>query len=109
MQRDARTRRVALSRPGTRPAFIDVHQSLHATGRYSRRLSVVVGLPHSYRTNDDRMILDSLRRNPLARDIGAVLALKLVLLLLLWAAFFRVPPEPPATDIARVVAGTPPE
>ena len=39
------------------------------------------------------------RATPFARDISLVLALKLVLLVMLWAAFFRGPAVPHTADV----------
>jgi hypothetical protein len=42
------------------------------------------------------------RASPFARDIVIVLAVKLVLLAVLWAAFFRGPPVPPIAAKAEL-------
>jgi hypothetical protein len=42
-------------------------------------------------------------RRPLAHEIRLVLAVKLLLLGLLWFLFFRTPPTPTAADVAAAV------
>ncbi len=54
-----------------------------------------------------RAILPGFRRSLLAGELGFVFALKLLLLLALWIAFFRVPPAPTPTaaGVSRFLLG----
>lgn len=39
------------------------------------------------------MILDTLKRHPLRRELSLAVIIKVVLLFLLWMLFFRAPPQ----------------
>jgi hypothetical protein len=45
------------------------------------------------------------RRKPLAREISLVLTLKLILLLALWLAFFRVPADRSPAGVGQALFG----
>jgi hypothetical protein len=52
------------------------------------------------------MIPSTLKRSPLRRDLSLALVVKLILLLLLWLAFFRTPPQANEQDTGHVILGT---
>lgn len=53
------------------------------------------------------MILGTLKRYPLRRDLSLAIVIKLILLFLLWLLFFRTPPQTNPQGIGDTLFGTP--
>ena len=53
------------------------------------------------------MILGTLKRHPLRRELSLAIAIKLILLFLLWMVFFRTPPQTNPQGVGDTLFGTP--
>lgn len=53
------------------------------------------------------MILQSLKQHPLRRELSLAVVIKLILLFLLWMAFFRAPPQTNPQAVANTLFTSP--